>query len=465
MLGNHHKLAKIALRLALLGSLTANADPGDGHANSDRMAEDRTLQNTVWETPLPSTNSTPLLLGDLVCTTANPVTLACFRRNDGTEVWRRENTIVSALSGERKIQARATMDQALALQAQFENQTAEYGKARLQSRRGGGSPELFARLEAMAGELENLRLRLEELQPYLTQNVPWVGWSSPTPAVYQDSLVALFGNGIIARVSKDGNLVWADYLGDPPTSMQGWEWGTTASPIVSGDLVLVPYGHFRALSLEDGSERWVDTQLWEHFGSPAIIKVAGEDYVATPDGRILRASDGSLVAENLAQVFYTTPVVRGNRIYWVGDNADNKQGMQVTCVEVLPGPDGKIQTRELFQTSYSPDGRQFSTPVFAGSQLFLSSEDGAPQLISSTTGESTKLDVSLIGPIMATPVVRGQYSYVSSYHGSLTAVPLDSTSPVVEWRTPPSTSTPTLDGDQLYLRTRDSLMLLRIDTP
>jgi hypothetical protein len=356
------------------------------------------------------------------------------------------------------------MEQAVASRAEYEKTAAEYGKARLQSRRGGGSPELFARLETMAVRLEELRVDLLELEAYLTQDVPWVGWSSPTPAVYQDSLIALFGNGVIARVSRDGTPVWTDWLGEPASPMQGWEWGTTASPVVSGNLVLVPYGRLRALSLEDGSERWSDSEPWDHLGSPAIVKVAGEDYVVTPGGRILRVSDGSLVAENLAKVFYTAPLVLENRVYWVGENPDSELGKEAICVELLPGPGGRIQTRELFRTALPIHQRLFSTPVFAGSQILITSESGAILMMSSTSGESTKLDISVEGPVMATPVVQGQYGYVASYYGSLTAVPFDSNSPVVEWRTPPSTSSPVFEGDQIYLRTHDSLMLLRIDS-
>jgi hypothetical protein len=406
------------------------------------------------------------VLGDLVCTTAEPVTVSCYERADGTLAWSRELSITNALTGERRLEAVANTEKALAMQTELEALQAEYGKGRLLSRRGGASTELFARLEEYSARIETITETLLTLRPYLTPaHEPYVGWSSPTPVVYESSLFTLFGNGVVARLNPDGSTRWSDSLGAPPSIMNGWAWGTTANPIISGDTLLVPYGHLQALSIHDGSQRWVDTEEWVHLGSPALLRVDGEEYVVSPSGRVLRVSDGSVAAE--AQPWshhFTAPLVKGNRVFWVGGWSDDNYIVQAVGLEYTRQPDGRLTPRELFRNTIPGRDRLFGSPSFVGSGIHIVTEAGVAWNISSITGEIAQRSATFSRGALSTPFYGSNFGYFTSTGGTLYRIDFDHLSKQ-SWNIPPSSSSPLLVDDELYIRTRQSLERYRIPTP
>lgn len=419
----------------------------------------------IWQVPLPPTNSSPRVLGDLVCTTSEPVTISCFNRTDGTLAWSREQSIVQALTGERKREALAKTEKAWAFAKELETTQTDYGRNRLLSRRGGASQELFDRLEAMSARITHLNKSLESFRSYFTPtHEPYVGWSTPTPVVHENSLITLFGNGVIARLNADGTTRWSDWLGEPPDMMKGWVWGTTASPIVSGDSLLVPYGHLQSLSVDDGTLQWIDTEPWVHLGSPSLVTVAGEVFVATPGGRILRVDDGSVAAENLAEALFTAPLVKDNRVFWVGAKAEDEYAVYAVGVELEKGPNGGLLSRELFRTQVTTKVRLFGSPRLAGSDIIVLPEHGLLRRISIETGQTTSTRRITPSSVLATPLITGETVYTTNTQGGLIRFDLDSNSRT-DWSCPGSSSSPIVEDDGLYIRTRQSLGLLRGTEP
>lgn len=113
--------------------------------------------------------------------------------------------------------------------------------------------------------------------PYQGMGVPQHGYASHTPTSDGKNVYVFYGKSGVLAYDMSGNQLWQTSVG---TSSDDREWGSSSSPIVFEDLVIVPAGpEGRAIVGLDkytGKEQWrsdADT-LGNVWGTPALAKVA-----------------------------------------------------------------------------------------------------------------------------------------------------------------------------------------------
>jgi outer membrane protein assembly factor BamB len=163
--------------------------------------------------------------------------------------------------------------------------------------------------------------------------------SYSTPIVLQhggkEILLAWGGEHVTAHDTSDGKTLWS--CGDfNPEERRNWP--TVASPVVVGDIAIVPYGR---------ADR----------GSPRLhgIKLGGSGDV-TKTHRIWKRED--------VGTFVPTPIAYKGKVYLVRDRGE------VDCIEPSTGKTIWSETLPKASSSY------YASPVIAGGKLYAPREDG-----------------------------------------------------------------------------------------
>ncbi len=162
--------------------------------------------------------------------------------------------------------------------------------------------------------------------------------SYTTPVVLvepgKELIITWGGEHVTAHTAADGSLKW--FCGEfNPRGMSYWP--TVASPVVAGDVVVVPYGR---------ADR----------GQPQLhgIKLGGTGDVAATHRVWKRTDTGT---------FVPTPAVANGRIYLLRDRGE------VECLEAASG-------KTLWRDAFPKGSSYYASPVIAGPNLYAAREDG-----------------------------------------------------------------------------------------
>ncbi|HUU42613.1 MAG TPA: PQQ-binding-like beta-propeller repeat protein, partial [Planctomycetota bacterium] len=192
---------------------------------------------------------------------------------------------------------------------------------------------------------------------------PGCGFSTPTPVTDGTHVYTCYGTGIVVCYDLDGQRQWVRYFDVP----QMTEYGRSASCVlVDGKLILSLSGVL-ALDAADGKTLW-DAKDAEaaYYGTPVVVKIDDENVVVTPNGYVLRVSDGKILAASIGLTQYNSPVARDGVVYF-GDVA-------VTAVK-LPGKAAEgMKVRTLWEVEL--EGEIFSSPVWHAGLLYVVSNEG-----------------------------------------------------------------------------------------
>lgn len=159
----------------------------------------------------------------------------------------------------------------------------------------------------------------EKEDPYVGVGITEHGYATNTPVVSQDSVFVFFGKSGVFRYSHTGELIWHSDVG-VGSNPKGW--GSTSSPIVFEDLVIVNAAEessaIVALRQADGKEVWraEGTKLPFTFSTPALVSL--------PDGHT------ELVLHVLGEIWGLDP--RTGKLLWFAKT--NISGNVSPCVIV-----------------------------------------------------------------------------------------------------------------------------------
>jgi outer membrane protein assembly factor BamB len=154
--------------------------------------------NVLWKVELPGTSyAAPIVVGDHVYVASDPGDLLCVLRKDGKIVWRKGHADVKAPAAGR----------------------GRGGPGGGKGGRGGDGRT--------------------------------AGNSAATPVSDGKRIAALFGNGVVAVYQPDGKRLWARFIESPRI-----EKGLSASPLLSGDKLIVHIKDMLALDVSTGEEAW-----------------------------------------------------------------------------------------------------------------------------------------------------------------------------------------------------------------
>src|SRR5205814_1112958 len=140
---------------------------------------------------------------------------------------------------------------------------------------------------------------------------PYAGYSSPTPVTDGREVFVAFGNGLVACFDLEGNRKWLKLIEHSNAAF-----AHAGSPFLAGGKVLIHFTDLVALDPKDGSESWRLKRATSH-GTPLVTRVGDEEVVLTPNGGMVRARDGNLLADRLGSCGANSPVLDEGTVYYV----------------------------------------------------------------------------------------------------------------------------------------------------
>ncbi len=114
------------------------------------------------------------------------------------------------------------------------------------------------------------------------------GFAANTPAADDERVYAFFGKTGVFAFDHQGNQLWQADVGADTSG-----WGTSASPVLYGDLVFinasVESGSLIALDRKTGKERWRAGGIREAWNTPLVVKTQSgdEELVVATHGKVL----------------------------------------------------------------------------------------------------------------------------------------------------------------------------------
>ncbi len=273
------------------------------------------------------------------------------------------------------------------------------------------------------------------------------GFTTPTPVTDGNRVYVIFGTGIVASYDFEGQRQWIRYLAEPQTL----EYGRSSSPVLVAGKLVVMIGHLTALDTATGKTAWEVADVAETYGTPGVTKLGNTPVVITPNGAVVRASDGKVLAKEIGSVQHASPVVQDGVVFFADAHS--------SAVKLTLKPDGKVETRELWQADL--DGEFFASPVWHDGLLYTVSNGGVLQALDAVTGKTIYQQTLEIpsGNFYGSLALAGGKLFVSNDKGSTLVV-----TPGKEFKSirqnsldDGAASTPMFDGRTLFLRAGDLL--------
>ena len=447
----------------------ALAQPFGWRAHGDAVINDVTPPET-WTTTAVSVetaawgNGSPVPLGTLVCVTEEPTTLACFDRGTGARVWAATNDWLDTLPADQVASGREKIARAAELEGLVQQRQRDVGDKRRELRRSAGDPAVAAAMKEVQADLERLRAEQAVLGQFTTPpDLDMIGYASPTPVVDGTTVYALFGHGVVSAFTDGGERLWSRWLGPPPRPMTGFDFGSVASPqLVAGHLI-VAHATLQALDPATGEVRWTGP-AWPHYGTPGVMTIDGVALLLLPDGQVLRASDGKVLAKGLGDIWYTGPVAHGTVGYWVGSKGRHGSpgNAKAWAWDLAPLVRGG-EPRKLWSGDLPLTERIYAAPFVDGERLYVVTRQSKLMVLDAATGRE-RGDVNLREWIRGTPYTSltrvGDELLINSEMGDFGFLSMGDQPALLRVnRVPgPARAMPLFLGSSVWVRNVDTLM-------
>ena len=248
------------------------------------------------------------------------------------------------------------------------------------------------------------------------------GYSAATPVTDGASVYMCHGTGIVAAFGLDGKRTWVRYIDAP----QATEHGRSASPVLADGKLVVSLGGLIAMDPATGKTLWEARKAKPAYGTPAVTKVGEVTVLVTPNGDIVRASDGQVLASKLPASRYGSPVVHAGVVY-IADNT--------TAALRLPDKAGETLSPVKLWENEDLEGEFFASPVLHEGLLYCLSNEGTLYALDAATGKvagEQKLELPSAGSppgmptanLYASPALVGKWLVVANdIGGSLVLSP------------------------------------------
>ena len=236
--------------------------------------------------------------------------------------------------------------------------------------------------------------------------------ASSSVAVHGDQLFALFfnaGRQLMVSFRFDGEKVWEKDLGPYETE---YDFGSGASPIMYGDVVIVPHenaadGKIYGLNYATGETLWTIPRTHSSYSTPVVANVGGKDQLLISGHSGLTSYDPVGGKKNWSspakwKVTCATAVWDEDRIYASG-GYPVRETIAVTN-------DGAKQVWELPLKSYE------QSMIVVDDHLYLVTDRGILYCVHGATGEIA-WKTRFKGPISASPVLAGGNIYFTAEDG------------------------------------------------
>ena len=399
--------------------------------------------NIIWKTPMPGwSNSSPVIVGGRLFVCSEPATLVCVDVRSGKILWSAKNGYEDVLSAGQLARAEGGKKKAEPLEAEARKLGEQID--RLRKSPDAKKPATRREIKALRnrrGKLDKKIRELDVLRKPATHGVN--GHSSPTPVTEGTYVYTLSGIGTVACYDVAGRRRWARVLEKPTRG-----WGHSASPVLVGRKLIVHIQDLVALDTRTGRELW-RVKLGANWGSPIAARVGRTDVVISPtDGRIVRVSDGKVLAKKTGGLEFAAPVLHGGVVYFIEKKATAFR---------LPDAAGESVAPERIWKSSIRGSRHYGSPVIYEGLIYAMSREEFFTVLDAATGEKIydrKMNVDKdINSAYPSVTLAGNYLFVGFKGGTTIVIAPGRTYEQVarneleEYR-----SSPVFIGDRMYLR-------------
>ncbi|MEM6915346.1 MAG: PQQ-binding-like beta-propeller repeat protein [Verrucomicrobiota bacterium] len=300
---------------------------------------------------------------------------------------------------------------------------------------GAGIMRHLMRIDLTSGEIlwqksVGVEFPEDRARGYITEN----GWASNTPVTDGESVFCYFGKAGIHAFDFNGNFLWSVSTG-PQSS--GKRWGSASSPILAGDLLIVPAGDETRsiLALHKGSGkiawRYENPATEQTYGTPILVKVNERrtDLVFAATSRWVGLNPAT--GEEVWFANYNLPGNMSNTTHQSGDILTISGGFPRTARVAVPvGGTGDLTDQILYDTQ--KPATYMTMPVEHEGVLYWISDSGIA--FAAEPGKAEALwqervpDLAGVGgrgkPFYASPIVAGGKIYaVSRANGTFVIEP------------------------------------------
>lgn len=239
------------------------------------------------------------------------------------------------------------------------------------------------------------------------------GYASSTPAADGERIYAFFGKSGVFAFNHGGRQLWKADVG---SKLNGW--GSAASPVLFGDLVIVNASveseSLVALNKKSGAEVWRAGGIRDSWNTPLLVAVDGgkTELIVAIMGKVLAfdPATGDLLWScdtDIGWYMVPSPVAHEGVVYCIGGRSGG--GLAIRC-----GGRGDVTRTHRLWTSRK--GSNVTSPVFHNGHLYWMHEKlGIAYCADSQTGDIVYEErLRGAGQIYASPVLAdGKLYYVS----------------------------------------------------
>ncbi len=241
------------------------------------------------------------------------------------------------------------------------------------------------------------------------------GYASSTPACDGERVVAFFGKSGVFAFDLDGRQLWHAHVG---SRLHGW--GSAASPVIVGDLVIVNASvesdSLVALDRRTGKEVWRAKGIRESWNTPIVVSVAGSlELVVAIQGKVLGFDPATgeqlwSCATDISWYMVPSLVAANDVIYCIG-------GRTGGALAVRAGGRGDVTASHRLWTNNK--GSNVSSPIVHNGHLYWAHENlGIVYCADAKSGEVIyEQRLERAGQIYACPVLAGGNLYYISRAG------------------------------------------------
>lgn len=261
----------------------------------------------------------------------------------------------------------------------------------------------------------------------LWQHKAWEGEAEPTHSMNNrasatcvtdgERVIAFFGRGGLHCYDMDGTLLWSEKLSTFPGP-----WGTAASPIIVGDLVIQncdadETAFITALDKKTGKQAWkVERQSIRGWSSPIAIQV-GERKEVVLNGHSQVTSYNPANGETL----WTLKTSNGRGTPTVtptGEFLVTLCGLSGDMLAVRPGGSGDVSDSRVLWRTPRTGGRDLPSPIISDNFLLIARlRPGLVTCYDVTSGNEVWTQ-RMEGGFSSSPIVAGGRVYMLSETGT-----------------------------------------------
>lgn len=433
--------------------------------------------NILWETQLEgSSNASPILVGDKLFVCREPHTLICIDTSSGKLLWERDNDVLDflGLTEEEKTHTRALQARDAELVNERDRVSGERYRLNRRLQNNPDNESLKKQLEVKEAELRSIREERASLasDPKVGSSIVPThmtnGYTSFTPVSDGKRVYAAFGHGVLAAYDLEGNKVWGKRMERPNDALGRYQWGGSTSPVLVGGNLVVRFSDYTALDAETGQEVWrIPSEVV--YGTPAVFSVENEEFIFTPRGEVIRATDGATLQTNLVALHedhpwsvFNSPVVDGDAIYTArGRGYDNADGHAYSFQ--IPDSLEKMYASGLTEIWHRNIHKQryYASPIVHEGLFYALSQDFVLTVLEADSGARVyeRKITGLRGIAYPSLSLAGNALFYGSDDGTLVAIELGREyMELVKTKMDTFRSTPIFHDNVAYLRTYSELI-------